>query len=357
MNSYLASGTLGSRVDVKVDGQTSESWAGVLDQFADASIYQTLAYGTVRWGERNLSHLVMHHDGRTVAAAQVRVIRMPLLPTGVAYVRWGPMCHRKDDNTDPAIVGKMLECLREEYCKRRGLFLQVIPNVYPESERGTGFLDGAGSSGFGADLNLPSYRTILVDLASPAEVIRKRQDRKWRTDLNGSEKNGLELEVTCSRQGYGEFERLYQTMWDRKRFETSMDVREFGRIQEELAARDKMRIFLARKDGEAVGAVVCSLMGDTAIYLLGATNDRARELKASYFLHWQTMMWLKNRGARWYDLGGIDPQANPGGYKFKSRFGGNEMLQIPTLSTSDSILGDALNRGITWLRRRRVRTR
>ena len=70
-------------------------------------------------------------------------------------------------------------------------------------------------------------------------------------------------------------------------------------------------------------------MGDTAIYLLGATNERARELKAAYFLQWQAMLWLKDRGARWYDLGGIDPEANPGGYHFKSGFGGNETMQLP----------------------------
>ena len=55
------------------------------------------------------------------------------------------------------------------------------------------------------------------------------------------------------------------------------------------------------------------LVGDTAIFLLGATSEKAMELKAANFLQWQAMMWLKDRGARWYDLGGIDPVAECAG--------------------------------------------
>lgn len=40
------------------------------------------------------------------------------------------------------------------------------------------------------------------------------------------------------------------------------------------------------------------------------------------------MLWLKFRGVRWYDLGGINPDSNPGG-----------------------IVGVAVLRGMSWLRR------
>ena len=117
-----------------------------------------------------------------------------------------------------------------------------------------------------------------------------------------------------------------------------------------------MWTFLARTDGNAIGALVCSQMGDTAIYLLGATNEKAMELKAANFLHWRAMMWLKDRGARWYDLGGIDSVANPGGYHFKIGFGGNEVTQFPPYVTCGGVMGEAMLRGMAWLRRRRTLT-
>ncbi len=343
-----------SRADVKVDGQTSESWSAVVDRFEDSSIYQTWAYGVVRWGEGQLSHLVLHREGEILAAAQLRIVKIPPVPAGVAYLRWGPLCHRRNETMEPMDAKQMLECLQDEYCKRRGLVLQVIPNVFPDSDRDTGYVNAIDRAGLRADSGIQSYRTVLIDLAPSVEFIRKRLDQKWRNQLNGSEKQGLELEVTDSQDGYHEFCQLYQFMLSRKQFESAVDVGEFGRIQQQLPSNQKMQVFIARKNGEAVGALVCSLLGDTAIYLLGATNDRARELKASYFLHWQAMLWLKSHGASWYDLGGIDPSANPGGYHFKNGFGGIEATQLSPVVASNGILSDAIHRGVTWLRRKRA---
>lgn len=37
-------------------------------------------------------------------------------------------------------------------------------------------------------------------------------------------------------------------------------------------------------------------------------------------------MAAKERGLRWYDLGGIDPDENEGVYRFKARMGGFEVI-------------------------------
>lgn len=340
---------------VEVDGQIAASWDAVIGRFADASVYQTWAYAAVRWGGGNLSHLILRRDGAIQAAIQIRLLKTPVLPLGVAYARCGPLCHPKDGNVDSLVLEKMLEAMRAEYCARRGLMLQIIPNAFAGTDRGQHMQAALERAGFRPEASLPSYRTIVVDLAPAAELLRKRLDQKWRNQLNGSERNGLELEVTSSAAAYREFERLYQEMWDRKKFETSVDVGEFGRIQEQLPPDHKMTVFIARKDSQAVGALVCSLLGDTAIYVLGATNERARDLKASYFLHWQAMLWLKARGARWYDLGGIDPKTNPGGHHFKSGFGGSDVTQVAPVSASGGLVGKALFRGVLWLRRARAR--
>lgn len=320
--------TTASSFDVKVDGQTPESWSAVLAQFDDASIYQTWAYGAVRWGKRNLSHFVLSQDGELRAAAQLRLARLPLLPAGVAYLRWGPLYHLKDQSTDPAVAIEMMAGLRNEYCGRRHLALQVIPNIYVGDSCCATIQNALTRAKLRPSQSGPGYRTVTVDLTLDVELMRKRLDQKWRNQLNRSEKNGLMLEASDRQETYRQFVQLYEAMWERKRFETSVDVHEFGRMQDLLVGPAKMQTFLARKDGEAIGAVVCSLMGERGIYLLGATNEKGREMKAAYFLQWQAMLWLKERGARSYDLGGIDPEANPGGYHFKAGFGGIEQTQL-----------------------------
>src|SRR5262249_8598137 len=79
-----------------------------------------------------------------------------------------------------------------------------------------------------------------------------------------------------------------------------------------------------------LNALVVSAIGDTAIYLLGATSDDGLKLKGAYLLQWRAMQWLKERGCRWYELGGINPEENPGVYEFKSGFGGDQTRHLGT---------------------------
>jgi hypothetical protein len=336
--------------DVQVDGQTPASWAEILSNFADASIYQSWIYGAVRWGERHLSHLVLRRNGQVLAAAQLRIARLPIVPAGLAYLRWG-MFESRGKPFDAAVVSDMVARLRREYVDRRGLALQIIPSAYSEGDHAPAFRSAFEDSGMRPEPSLGVYRTVLVDLSPAAEVLRKRLNQKWRNQLNRAEKNGLVLEVSDADEAYQAFEPLYAGMWERKQFESSVDVAEFGRMQELLSGNSRLQTFTARSNGHVVGALVCSLMGDKGVYLLGATNERARELKAAYFLQWQAMLWLKEHGARSYDLGGIDCVTNPGGYHFKSGFGGAEVTQLEAHGHDGNLMSSAIVAFARWRRR------
>jgi lipid II:glycine glycyltransferase (peptidoglycan interpeptide bridge formation enzyme) len=63
-------------------------------------------------------------------------------------------------------------------------------------------------------------------------------------------------------------------------------------------------LFFVRKDGEIVAGAIVFKGGDRAVYLYGATLDKALPLRAGYFLHWHIARWLRdNTQAEWYDLG------------------------------------------------------
>jgi hypothetical protein len=79
-------------------------------------------------------------------------------------------------------------------------------------------------------------------------------------------------------------------------------------------------------------------VGDTGIYLLGATSNDGMKFKGSYLLQWRMMQWLKECGCAWYDLGGINPDRNPGVYHFKQGFGGVDSVQCPRLRYSSDWL-------------------
>jgi hypothetical protein len=62
-----------------------------------------------------------------------------------------------------------------------------------------------------------------------------------------------------------------------------------------------------RHEGEVIAGAIIFSAGERAVYLYGATQDRALPLRAGYFLHWHIIRWLRdNTPAAWYDLGGTD---------------------------------------------------
>jgi lipid II:glycine glycyltransferase (peptidoglycan interpeptide bridge formation enzyme) len=97
-----------------------------------------------------------------------------------------------------------------------------------------------------------------------------------------------------------------------------------------------MLILISQENGRLMTGLIGSIVGDMGIYLLGATSGEGMKTKGSYLLQWRMIQRLKERGCRWYDLGGINPQRNPGVFHFKSGFGGAEVLQCQSRELSGS---------------------
>ena len=313
---------------VVVDEISALEWNGLLLQFSDASVYQTWAFGAACWNEKELSHLVLHDQGQIRGAVQVRVVTVPLLGSGVAYVRWGPLFRRQGAAEDPEAAQAILEALKREYVDRRKLVLQIIPNVYLGDAAEEPVRKALSELGFEQEPSIKPYRTLRLDLNPALEELRKKLDQKWRNQLNRAEKNGLELVEGTSDELYGRFVALYQGMMARKQFETTVSVEEFRELQRQLPPESRMTILLAHKEGKDLGCLIGSAFGDTGIYLLGASSEEGMQSKASYLLQWTMIQKFKALGCHWYDLGGVNPETNPGVYHFKSGITQNEAVQL-----------------------------
>src|SRR5215469_3601062 len=182
-----------SNWQVEVDSATSIEWSQLLDLFDDANIYQTSAYGGVRWGERNLSRIVLKRSGRAVAIAQLRILRPTPLKFGIAYLRWGPLWERRDIPFDPEVPRRMASAIEEEYVTRRKLYLQVVPNAFVGSRRAA-MMHSAFCTFRLEPLNAENvYRTFVLDLTPSLDELRKRLNQKWRNQLSAAEKSKVEV--------------------------------------------------------------------------------------------------------------------------------------------------------------------
>ena len=326
----------------EIDCVTKAQWSALLNHFEDANIYQTWSYGAVRWGERNLSHLLLKQDGEVIGMAQLRIVGVPMLRCGIAYLRWGPLWLARGREADVSIVNSLARALREEYVRRRGLLLRVLPNAFVGSHR-----IQALQAAFSEFKTVPTgranvERTFLLDLSPSLETLRKRFDQKWRNQLNRAEREGITVEAGEGPEEYGVFSDIYKDMWEQKRFSTSVDVREFARICQDLPEGLRVKILTCRHQGVPVSSIVCSAMGNTGIYLLGATNEFGRKIKAAYLLQWTMIKWLKENGFHYYDLGGIDPERNPGVFHFKSGLSGQDVAYVTPLEACENPLSSGI---------------
>jgi lipid II:glycine glycyltransferase (peptidoglycan interpeptide bridge formation enzyme) len=311
---------------IEFDSIRKSDWSELLQQFGDATIYHTWSYGTVRWGENHLSHLVLKRENEIVGMAQVIIKKLPIFRPGIAYIPWGPLWRNRNRDNNHEDFVNILRAVRNEYAVRRKLFLRIRPNVALTPNGIEPHV--LQSESFVLSSSVASYHTLIVDLKPPLDELRRRLNPKWRNKLNGAEKNGLQVIKGETDDFYQAFLTLQKEMLARKEYDPGVDYEEFREIQTDLPKNLKMHIFLCKHEDDIVSSVICSAIGNTGIYLLGATGNKGLTLKGSYLLQWRAIEWLKQNGYRWYDLGGINPETNPGVYQFKAGLSGNDVHHI-----------------------------
>lgn len=296
-------------------------WSALMQEFDDASIYQTWSCGAALWGAQRLSHLVLRCGEEVFGLAQVAAIQAPLFRAGTALVFWGPLWQRHGKPRDTEICAVLMAALRDEFVEKRGMLLRIIPHAL--GLYGTDVRAAAETAGF--QWKGCIYRTYLLDISQPPGQIRKHLRSNWRNHLKQAEQKRLTVTRGTGLERYDIFYGLFAEMQRQKQFtESSFDPVRLRAIQQDLPDRLKTQIFLCSRDEEPVAGAVVSAAGDTAILLLAASSREGRTLKASYFLQWKVIEWLQSQGVRFYDLGGTK-HAIPGVNHFKEGLGGKDV--------------------------------
>lgn len=301
---------------VEVDTVNKDTWHKIIDDFSDANIYQTWSYDEIRFGKENMSHLIVKNDDKIVAAVQVRIVKIPIVNVGIAYVFWGPLWRIKNTESNSDIFLQSVLALKNEYAEQRGLLLRIYPILF--NDESDIFLPILKNAGFTLmEQTLPG-RTLLINLNPALDSLRKGFDQKWRNSLNRSMKNNLQLLEGNSDEMFEIFISLYRELLDRKQFVEPNDINEFRLIQKDLPTNYKMKIYLCRYENQyCVGAIMATI-GQTAVYLFGATNEIGMKCNGSYLIQWAFIEWLKQNQFICYNLNGINPATNPGTYRFKA---------------------------------------
>jgi hypothetical protein len=308
------------------DAVDAAQWHRLLQEFDDASIFQTWTYGAARWGEGNLSHALIKKDGEVVGLAQTVLVGVPLLGKMLAYVMFGPVCQRHGIAPGGPHLLAATAALREEYVVRRRLCLRLRPWAYDLADDARRAILGEGLWKQVRSL----HRTYVLDLSRSESQLRAAMDKKWRANLRKAEQSGLVAAPCNDRDGLRIFVELHEQLRARKSFPGP-----FAKLLADLQAGlpDALRpvIFVCRRDEVPVAAAVVSALGNRAFTLNAATGDAALAVRAGYFLQWSIVRWLREQGRyRWYDLN--DSRSSPGVRQFKRGLVG---VRAPEIAMSE----------------------
>lgn len=264
------------------------------------------------------------------ALALVRLKTLPVIGRGLAYILGGAAFGA--EGASAAGLQEALTQLRDEYSTRRRLLLRVVPPLQPH--RADDLRSAFSASGFRQLPGVTANRTILLQLSADPEAIKSGFKKRLRYGVGRSFRNEFVIEQGTSLDLYDRFLALYDDMWERKQFDTGVDPRWVRSVQESLPDQHKLHVRIARLGDDDMAATVHACTGDTVLYLLGATRAERDQPPARQYsahrLHWDVIEAAIRDGVRYYDLGGINPEKNPGGYTFKEAFGGEDVTALGT---------------------------
>jgi hypothetical protein len=297
-----ATGNTAVRLQTRiVDGA---EWDRTIATFDDVCQEQMYAFAKTRWPSVTHEPMLFLHEGEIVGGALIMVQSLPLGLVRIAVSKWAPMVKDVSRPDADAIHAGMVEAMISAYGTGPRQMLSVLPRASINPANGE--YARLVSRGFkrGSELGFPDRYIVNLRLDDAAQ--RKSFHQTWRRQLNKSEKAGLSFEHAGSER-ISDFGRLYDAMTDRKQFTDHSAYETVPDLMAIEVSALRPELFFVRHEGELVGGALIFKAGDRAVYLYGATNDKALPLRAGYFMHWHIIRWLRdNTTASWYDLGGTD---------------------------------------------------
>ncbi|WP_350333623.1 lipid II:glycine glycyltransferase FemX [Coralliovum pocilloporae] len=319
-----AKGELAPAETVRLEHLSATDWDDLVGEFDDIFHEQIAMFNLLRWGEKRCEFIQVRRNEQIIGGACIIVLTVPMLNAGLAILKWGPVWRRQGEEADPKNLELILQAVKQEYAVERKLYLTVMPRADADYQEITP--KTLNMLGFRRGKKLPAPARYLVKTGQTDDELRKSLSQKWRYNLKKAEKNNFSHKILPSSEGIEPFMELYEIMLERKGFSDHSAIYTLRDYVAKAPAHLQPKFVFTYYEGEACAAGVIDVSGECAIYLYGATNDRALGLRAGYAMHWEVVKMLcADPKSKWYDLGGND--LDNGLHQFKSGFVGKTGVQ------------------------------
>jgi lipid II:glycine glycyltransferase (peptidoglycan interpeptide bridge formation enzyme) len=298
------------------------------------SFLQTPAWGAVKTDWRAESLGWFDADETLVGAGLVLYRQLPRIKRFLAYLPEGPVidwtdeeigdwlsplaAHLKHEGAFGVRIGAPLVARRwhSETVKaaiadpRIGRLSQAMPDVVDHDAsrlrnqlRELGWRPPPDEEGFAA--GQPRFVFQLPIAGQTSADLLRGMNQLWRRNIKKAEKAGVEVQQG-SVDDLPDFHRLYLETAERDGF-TPRPLSYFQTMFTVLNGEDpdRIRLYLARHDGDLVAATTCVRVGGHVWYTYGASSTAKREARGSNATQWRMITDALAAGATVYDLRGI----------------------------------------------------
>ncbi len=180
--------------------------------------------------------------------------------------------------------------------------------------------------------------SLLIDLQKTKEELWKDLEKKSaRWGVKTAEKNNLSFNVSKNQEEIDAFYTLYQQTCAQGGFFCEPRAVIDALVQSEIAT-----FFLVKHQQEIVAGAILLLDHhfNYTILDLSTVSEQGQHLQAMPFLYWNLILYSKEQGFDYLDLGGYDKEAKKGSKlylvnQFKERFGGKltqQRIYTPSLT-------------------------
>jgi len=292
-----------------LDESRRDEW----NEFVRASEYPSIMQSW-QWGELKAATgwdpmIVAVEDAGEIAAGAM-ILRRPIPHVGrsLLYAPRGPVLDWSDADLFSRLLGEIREVARDV----GGIALKTDPCVPVERKDVAAMIDGAGFVFAGdddPDLGGTQPRYVMkTDLTAEPDEIMAGFHQKWRYNVRLSERRGIEVREGTREDLPGFYEILEGTA-ERDEFRVR-SYEYFESIHDILAEDGLAQLFVAEFEGEIVAGVLVFMMGNEAVYVYGGSAPEHYKHMPNHRLHWEIMLWARERGCTAYDFRGVSKEVD-----------------------------------------------
>lgn len=273
-------------------------WEALFQRLEKPHLVQSAAYGEAKklTEALHVRRLLIEQNGDPLAICQVLEKQVLGANVGSRIYR-GPMFLDPKPSTET--VRNVLTALRNHWRNLKGGLLLIAPALEPSTENEE-ILSALGFRKRGK----VGWRSAIVSLDQDEQSLRKQLKSNWRNQLSSSERAGLRLNVSSSKETLEWMLKRHSEHVASKKFDFDAPSIEFLRAYHNHK-QDDLLVFQAILGNEPVGGIIVIKFGQTAEYFVGWTGDAGRRSNAGNFLLWHSLVEMKKQHCRRFDVGGI----------------------------------------------------